>query len=189
MIVRRPRRRRLAIVLVTSVAATLGGCGLQPTMARPDCGTDELSTLLVVAQSVHGAQLVPCLQTIPAGWTFTRLDVRDRRSTIELASDRGGDHALVVTLRPTCETSAAGRIPSDEARTQRFEQVDRLSPHYEGTRYYVFDGGCVTYEFDLESERPSGLLNEATLMVGFVSRAELRAALAESTHGVIEDGP
>jgi len=182
-------KRGATAALVLLLITVGGGCGFDVEMARPDCGSEELSTLLVIAQSVHDARLVPCLETIPAGWTFTRLDARDNRSTIELASDRGGDHALEVTLLPTCDTAGAVRIPSDEQLTRRFERVDRLAPHYEGTRYYLFDGGCVTYRFKLDSPRPSGLLNEATVMVGFVTRAELRAALAEATNGVIENGP
>jgi hypothetical protein len=175
-------------VLVVAVPA-LAGCQFGVTMARPDCSTEDLSTLIVIAQSVHDASLVPCLQTIPAGWEFVRLEVREKRSRLELASDRGGDEALEVTLRPSCDPRDAVRIPSDERFTQRFERVDRLEPRYEGTRFYVFDGGCVTYRFVLDTAQPSGLLNEATLMVGFMTRAELREALREETHGVIEDGP
>jgi hypothetical protein len=142
-----------------------------------------------MAQSVRSAALVPCLRGIPAGWNFVELDVRQNRSHLTLASDRAGEHALEVTLAHTCDTRGAVRIPSDEPQTERYESVDRVSPDYAGTRSYVFDGGCVTYRFELHTRRPSVFLNEATLMVGFTTRAELREALARESHGVIENGP
>jgi hypothetical protein len=81
------------------------------------------------------------------------------------------------------------RIPSDELEAQRYERVERVDPIYLGDRIYTFDGGCAIYRFELDTQQPSVLLNEATLMVSFVSRGELRAEIADDTDGVIENGP
>jgi hypothetical protein len=187
------RRRCARLGTATAVAlfagSSLTACAADVTLARPDCGTAQLSTLTLMAQSVRDATLVPCLRGMPAGWSFVGLDVRQNRSRITLASDRAGKHALEVALTHTCDTSGAVRIPSDEPQTERYETVDRVSPDYLGTRAYVFDGGCVTYRFDLHIQRPSVLINEVTLMVGFTTRTELRDELRRDSHGVIENGP
>jgi hypothetical protein len=186
---RRCTRAATAAALVVVVGWSVAGCAADVTLARPDCGTKQLSTLTLMAQSVREATLVPCLRGTPAGWSFVKLDVRQNRSQMQLSSDRAGNRALQVTLTHTCDTAGAVRIPSDEPQTQRYENIERSSPEYLGTRSYVFDGGCVTYRFQLETEHPSVLLNEATLMVGFVTRAELREALKRESHGDIKDGP
>jgi hypothetical protein len=158
-------------------------------MARPNCGTSELSTLALMAQSVETASLVPCLLTLPTGWEYESLDVNQTEAKIRIAHDRVGDHALAVTLRGHCTTDGAVRIPSDEVRTQRYERVDRIAPVYLGRRIYTFDGGCALYDFELATQQPSAFLNEATLMVSFVSRVDLRTEIADETDGVIENGP
>jgi hypothetical protein len=186
-------RRTLRIALASAsailVASTLAGCGVKIDMARPVCGNSALSTLALIAQSVRDATLVPCLEMSPTGWEFESMQVRNSGTEMTLANDRGGPTALRVFLDDTCDTAGAVRIPSDEPGTTRFERVDRVTPDYVGTRYYVFDGGCVTYQFQLTTEKPSVLLNEASLMVGFVERTALRRELAADTGGVIENGP
>jgi hypothetical protein len=188
--VRRPWvRRAAAVACVAALGSAIASCATQATLARPDCGTEELGTLSLIAQSVHDATMIPCLKTLAAGWSFEQLEVQQDHSAMELASDRAGDHALTVTLARTCDIRGAVQIPSDEPQTERFENVVRVSPSYVGTRSYVFTGGCVTYRFQLATSRPSVLLNEATLMVGFIARAELRAAIERDTDGLVNDGP
>jgi hypothetical protein len=184
--------RRLTSALVAlSVSATAIGasCSTKIGVTRPDCGTEVLSTLTLMAQSVRGASLVPCLETTPAGWSFVSNEVKENLSKVVMKSDRGGDHALEVRLVEACDTSNAVEIPSDEPGTHRYEDVKRVSPDYEGTRAYVFPGGCVTYQFRLNTDRPSQLINEATIMVGFVTREELRVEIEKATHGAVENGP
>jgi hypothetical protein len=185
------RAIRIPLVAVATVLAVsaLTGCGLKIDMARPVCGDTALSTLALMAQSVRGATLVPCLETTPTGWEFDSLEVRNSGTEITLDNDRGGPHALRVFLDHTCDINGAIRIPSDEPGTTRYEKVERVSPDYVGSRFYVFDGGCVTYQFQLAGGQSSVLLNEASLMVGFVNRSTLRAELDEETGGVIENGP
>ncbi len=186
---RRWKRVGAMTVIAVCAGSTMTACAADPTLAQPDCGTKQLSTLTLMAQSVHTAAMVPCIQSTPTGWSFKKLEVRQNLSQFTLASDRGGDRALEVTLTHTCDTAGAVQIPSDEPQTERYEAVDRVSGVYVGNRFYVFDGGCVTYRFDLDTDRPSVLVNEATLMVGFATRAELRDEIAKESSGKIEDGP
>ena len=48
---------------------------------------------------------------------------------------------------PTCDTSGAQQIPSDQLGTCQFERPLSLVPHYSDLRYYTFPGGCATYRF------------------------------------------
>jgi hypothetical protein len=182
-------RRAGALAAAAAIAVGTASCSFAATRARPRCGTDELSTVALVAQTVRTAALVPCVDVAPAGWEFEGLDARNNEARIMFSNDRGGHRALEVRLAPTCETGAAVRIPSDEPGTQRYERVDRVDPAFVGSRYYLFDGGCVEYRFQLETRQPSVLLNEATLMVGFMPRTELREAIRDDTDGYIKDGP
>jgi hypothetical protein len=186
-------RRRVRLAAATLAAATtaslLAGCGVKIDMARPVCGTTALSTVALVAQSVRSASLVPCLLTEPTGWKFEKMEVRNSGTEMVLSNDRGGEKALTVRLDDTCDTNGAIRVPSDEPDTTRYERVERVTPNYVGTRFYVFNGGCVTYRFELDTEQSSVLLNEASLMVGFVPRTALRKELDSETGGVIENGP
>ena len=159
------------------------------SLARPDCQTKQVHTLVLIAQSVRDATMIPCLTGLPVGWSFEKLEVEQNKARIELESDRAGKHALVVTLTRSCDTRGAVEIPSDEPHTERFENIERISPSYVGTRSYVFPGGCVTYRFQLGTSRPSVYLNEATLMVGFIPRAELRDAIDRDTDGLVKNGP
>lgn len=185
------RRIRLAAAALAAATAAslLAGCGLKIDMARPVCGTTELSTVALIAQSVRSASLVPCLLTEPTGWKFESMEVRNSGTEMVLSNDRGGKKALTVRLDHTCDTTGAIRVPSDEPGTTRYERVERITPDYMGTRFYVFDGGCVTYRFELHTEQSSVLVNEASLMVGFVPRTAIRKELASQTGGVIENGP
>ena len=63
-------------------------------------------------------------------------------------------------------------MPTDEPGTQRYERVVLRQESYSGSRYYVFDGGCVTYRFDLTGEGRTALADEVTLAMSFLSRAE-----------------
>lgn len=186
---KRADRTSLAAATLVVVASVLAGCGVTIDMARPVCGDTALSTLSLMAQSVHDATLVPCLETSPTGWDFDSLEVRNSGTEMSLNNDRGGRQALRVLLDDTCDVSGAVRIPSDEPGTTRYEKVARISPDYVGSRFYVFEGGCVTYEFQLATDQPSVLLNEASVMVGFVNRSTLRTELDEETGGVIQNGP
>ena len=183
----RPGARSLAVLAVAVLVVVLPACG-QTAMAQPDCRSDDPDTLVTMAQAVPTAMMVPCLGTLPAGWDFELLEVRDGTAELTIGSDRGGDRALTVTLQRTCRLGDAKRVPSDEAGARRFELVRQLRP-YSGVRIYHFRGGCVVYDFQLETDRASALLNEASLMVNFVTRTELRRQVISHSEGVITDAP
>jgi tRNA A-37 threonylcarbamoyl transferase component Bud32 len=144
-----------------------------PVSGAPSCGTESLTML--VAQAVPGATQVPCVATLPAGWEHGGSHVERGRAEFWLDSDQGGDRAVTATLVPAdeCDVVGAVPVPSDEVGTERFERPDRLRPELHGTRYYLFPGGCVTYEFAFDGDASPGLMFSAEQALGFQPRAKL----------------
>ena len=165
------RRRPLPALVALLLASSVAGCAARykPALA-PGCRKSE--TLVLMAQSVPSAARVPCIATLPAGWKFEDLDVRRGTSSFSLDSDRAGHRAVVVRLFPSCRVRGATEIASDEVGTRRFERVESVVGEYRGTRYYLFDGGCVTYRFDFDRQGLA-LVNEVSLAVGFISREDI----------------
>ncbi len=169
---------RLSVFLL--LAVSLPGC--QSTNATwPYC--EEVGVLFLEAQSVPSAQMVPCIDALPLGWEMWWTDVDHEGSWFSLNSSIGGHEALTVTLAPACNVEGHIRVPTDEAGTERYELVESVVDGYRGTRTYLFDGGCTTLEFRFEVEGSAALVNEASLAVGFVSRAILNDAVREVTDG------
>ncbi|MGH2813654.1 MAG: hypothetical protein ACRDLC_00710, partial [Actinomycetota bacterium] len=75
-------------------------------------GCADLEPLWLQAQSVPSASLVPCVRSLPVGWTLANVTVNDGRSVLTLDHDRAGDRALVVRLTAACDPSGAVEGPS-----------------------------------------------------------------------------
>lgn len=59
---------------------------------------------------------------------------------------------------------------------------DRLaSARYSGSRYYVFDGGCVGYRFSFSEDGIAALTNDVSLALGFYERAQLDERVKKAT--------
>jgi hypothetical protein len=137
-----------------------------------------------MAQSVPSASWVPCLRTtLPIGWGFHHLDARDGIARFWLDSDRDGDQAIEIRLEPSCDTGGATEIPSEREGMHRLERVTATTPDYEGERYYVFDGGCITVVFRLAGDSRGEGLALATDAMGVVSRTDLRNQVHDESNG------
>lgn len=182
-------------MLVPLLGLVLAGCSSDTTVSlrAPSCSTgdkDASNAVLLMAQSVPTSSWVPCLRTgVPSGWTFAGLDARNGSSRLTLNSDRDGDGAIEVGLVPSCDTRGAKEIPSDREGMRRFERVIEVSPDYVGTRYYVFDGGCLTFDFKLGGDSHGEALALASELVGAVPRSELRAQVREDSDGRLSLDP
>jgi tRNA A-37 threonylcarbamoyl transferase component Bud32 len=169
----------MAILFGTFVAVQAMVGLFSPTQraiqARASCGKGNLEILM--AQSVPSATAVPCIATLPAGWTAGSVDVRRGRSTFWL--DIGTTHAVKVTLLPPsgCSVADAVEVPSDQVGMRRFEQPEQLTPALRTTRTYLFEGGCVTYRYTFQGADAS-LMFDADSALGF----EPRAALVAEVH-------
>jgi tRNA A-37 threonylcarbamoyl transferase component Bud32 len=150
-----------------------------PVHEAPTCGTSEVMVLL--AQSVPSASSVPCIAALPAGWRLGGVHIANGEGSFWLDSDIAGKRAVRATLLPArgCDVSGASPVPSDEIGMRRYEQPEQLPPRLRTTRYYLFEGGCVTYEFDLELSGatrgvgPGALLFAADSALAFQPRSLL----------------
>ena len=170
-----------ALLLIQLTFVNLRGAGLFTPPAAlvlqtPEC-REPSDQLVLMAQSVPSASMVPCLESLPVGWSFSGLDAREGSSRFHLNSDRAGVKAASVSLTPRCDVSEATEIPSDEPGTRRFEHIRAVGQDFAGTRYYVFDGGCVAYRFNFLGEGRTSLANEVSLGLGFFPREALAEEL------------
>jgi hypothetical protein len=183
-------RARVLPLLALAVVGSSSGCASSDTTATtelPNCATGGQTAsngVVLMAQSVPTATWVPCLRTtLPLGWDFQHLDARNGSSRFWLNSDRDGQKAIEVRLTDSCHTAGATEIVSDREGMRRLERVTRTTPHFEGERYYVFDGGCITIVFRLTGDNPGEPLGLATQVVGSVSRADLQDQVREESNG------
>jgi len=154
---------------------------------EPDCASPEgqvSDAVVLVAQSVPSAQLLPCLRALPVGWIFHMLDAQRGRTQVLLSSgDRDGEHKLTLVLAGSCDVTGAREVPSDQPNTRRYDRVTRVAPGYLADRYYVFAGGCVTHRFDLRGRAGAEAAAAISAGLGFVSRSTVAAAVSERSHG------
>jgi tRNA A-37 threonylcarbamoyl transferase component Bud32/membrane-associated phospholipid phosphatase len=173
------------LLAIGITVGNLGGFGLfsvpsVPIPHAPDCQQPE-DPVILMAQSVETASRVPCLDSLPVGWSFDSLYVRNGSSRFLLSYDRENTRPVTVLLEPSCDTSGASEVPSDEEGTRRFERIRVIGDVFSGDRIYTFEGGCVRYEFDFVNSRSASLANEVSLGLGFLSRAEGESMLRRET--------
>jgi len=179
------RRIVLALGVLFAIAAAvgIGAPAIRPAenigSHPPICGTGH--SMILSAQAVPSAALLPCIAALPSGWTAGGADIRSGRSTFWLNSDQAGHRALAVTLTGRCDTSRAERIPSDQRGAARFEHPLSLRPQFKLLRMYTFAGGCVSYQFSfLPGVAPSLAIpldiavkfEHRSVLVGYVWRTE-----------------
>jgi hypothetical protein len=138
--------------------------------------------MILMAQSVPSAASVPCLAALPTGWRLGALKIRRGESSFSLDSDAGGQDAVQVTLREAgeCAVPGATEVPSDEVGMRRFERIEALPPQLRSERTYVFQGGCVTYRFELDAPRSAALLFDADAALAMQPRAPLVEEVQEA---------
>jgi hypothetical protein len=139
--------------------------------------------MILSAQAVPSAAMLPCLAALPSGWSIGGVDISSGKVRLRLDSDRAGPAAITVTLTATCGTSGAQQIPSDRPGMRRFERPLSLVPAYSGVRYYTFPGGCVTYRFAFAPGASPALATTVDSAVAFMPRSEL-VAYVRRTEGL-----
>jgi hypothetical protein len=189
------RPARVAALPALLTAGLLTGCAGDSTaiISAPRCsdGSGQAdNSVVLMAQSVPTASSVPCISAaLPLGWNFEHLDARDGVSRFWLDSDRDGQQAVEVRLTASCSTGGATKVPSDREGMTRLERVDRMSPTYAGERYYLFDGGCLTFVFKLAGDSAGEALGLSSQVVGVVARADLAAQVDKQSGGRLSLDP
>jgi membrane-associated phospholipid phosphatase len=142
--------------------------------------------LVLIAQSVPTAAMVPCVKALPTGWTLQDVVVGSGRSRFTFDHDRGGMRAMIVDLTGTCRLSGAREQASDQPGARLFQRIDRAGPGLAATRWYQFPGGCVTQRLDVSTGARGELLNDLSIAVGFTTRDALRSSLRHESGGRLE---
>ena len=106
------------------------------------------------AQAVQSAELVPCVTSLPVGWSFRLLTANNGVSTITLDHDRAGAEALEVLFAGSCDITGATEVASDVRGARRFERSGGDTTDTILTWYELFPGGCATMH--LSSDETDG---------------------------------
>ena len=189
------RLRFLSPLLVMLTACTVSAEDDAVPGCDPEAGPSP--AMVLAAQSVPTAELVPCVNHLQPGWTFQKFDTRRGRSRFWLDSDRAGGAFLVVTLEAACDIGDAEEVPpgrdprlplaSDHPGTRRFVDIVQVMPQedpggvgqYRGAWFFRFEGGCVTYRFAAEGRSLETLPEDVAQALGFFPREELRRLARE----------
>ncbi len=115
-------RARLALALAL-LAATGPACSTSvEDDALPDCALHNGSAVILMAQAVPTAELIPCIADALPGWRFIGLEARRGEASFTLESDEVGGDVLEVRLAPACPTAADETLmvlPGASARLSR----------------------------------------------------------------------
>jgi hypothetical protein len=190
------RARRIVVVVVLALLAA--GCGAEElvSLRMPKCGEVGARTTFLMAQSVPHAGLVPCIdaEALPADLFMEdmRIDSTGARFTFfgdwpAPDADTATPLRLEVRFTSSCDVGDAVAVPSDEPDARRLERVERVAAGYAGERFYVFDGGCVTYRFDAQGDAWLSFVHEASQTWTFMPRTEVER-LRDVALGACGDG-
>ena len=171
----RRRGRVGAAIVFVGAAMLVPACGgLYPQ--EPTCGATNANALILTAQAVPSATLVPCIAEFPSGWSYGGSRIGSGSAQFFLNSDRAGVHALEITLTGSCDVSNAvevtagvGAIPG----VRVYEEPISLPPTFQVNRYLRFPGGCVTNRFRFATGAAATLALEAQQALSFVARSVL----------------
>ena len=178
------RRVGLAVTVlaVTVIAVAIGAQAFRPVgdigADPPSCGTGH--SMILAAQAVPSAALVPCVAALPSGWQAGGADIATGHSRFWLNSDQAGAPAVTITLSVTCDVAGARPVPSDQPGTRRFDRQLSQRPRFAALRFYTFPGGCVTYQFTFAPGASPLLAIPVNGAVGFVPRARLVAHIRDT---------
>jgi tRNA A-37 threonylcarbamoyl transferase component Bud32/membrane-associated phospholipid phosphatase len=152
-----------------------------------DLGCEPGEPLVLMAQSVPTAAVVPCVKALPAGWSLGEVVVGKGRSRFTLNHDRAGVAAITVELTASCASHGTASVQaSDQPATLLHQQIERTSPGLVATRWYEFSGGCITQRINANTGLQGELLNDASNAMGFTTRDALRTNLRLESGGRLE---
>jgi tRNA A-37 threonylcarbamoyl transferase component Bud32/membrane-associated phospholipid phosphatase len=182
----------LVVLLVLNSARLFGNDEATHTPVHVDAFCDEMEPMWLQAQAVPTAELVPCVVSLPVGWSFRLLTVNNGRSRITVDHDRAGSETIDVRFTDSCDVTGATEVVADVPGARRFERDPVDGTDTILTWYEVFPGGCATARLSSGSAAPGVITDvtaEASRVIGFVSRAELARALDERSDGRLQLDP
>src|SRR4029450_11516287 len=136
--------RRLAVAAAV-VAGTMGCAGCEHRPAPPvSCPTRSRQTILVLeAQAVPSATLMPCANPLPGGWSVGGFEVRSGLARFWLPSARPAPRAAEARLTSSCDVAGATQLPPTSRGgppVQRYEAPAAQQPPAT-VPFYLFTRG------------------------------------------------
>ena len=173
--------RWVRVTLAAILCVSIAGCTGVGSRTILLCTKTDDSVFVLLAQSVPSATQLPCIAEFPSGWSYGGSDISSGLGRFWLDSDRGGFHAVEVSLRRSCDTTDAveERPASDESGTRVFVRPDSLEPAFRAERFLLFEGGCIGYTFRFASGASSTLAIEAIEALSLLPRATIVAEVRE----------
>jgi tRNA A-37 threonylcarbamoyl transferase component Bud32 len=176
-----------AVLLALAVAAVL-------SMTNNDSATKtsievdtlpctDLEPLWLQAQAVPSASLVPCVRSLPVGWSLVNVAVNDGRSVITLHHDRTGGQAMEARLTAGCEVGGVAEQASAPPGVRRYQLVTRQGPVFQAVRFDVFEGGCVISRIRALPSSQAEVMGAVPDVLGYVTRERLSQALDRRSGG------
>jgi hypothetical protein len=191
--------RRIALLVVVALLAALVVSNIVENVTHNEAGATplyignlactDLEPQWLEAQSVPSASLVPCLRSLPVGWTLSNVTVNNGRSVLTLDNDRAGMGAMVVRLAATCDPTGASPVLSDQPGVRRLMLIQDLAPMFSATRFDVFAGGCVSTRMTAPVGSRAEVATESSLILGFTTRQALQQTLEERSGGRLHLDP
>ena len=124
--------RRIGMILLTVLVVFAAGAfslslffPSRGDVSVPSCDTNR--TMILMAQAIPRAEQLPCIRSLPLGWSLAGAHIVSGRATFELLAIGGGSPVVDVTLTPTCPATGG------DAAIQTIE----------------VPGACVTYRSSL----------------------------------------
>ena len=119
----------LVLLLVVFVGGLLANnvsnaVALETPLGIDSLACTDLEPLWLQAQAVPSASQVPCVRSLPVGWTLAEVAVNDGRSVLTLNHDRAGDAALVARLTASCNPTGAAEGPSATAGVRHYQGIE-----------------------------------------------------------------
>ena len=173
---------RLGRIAAVAIAlSTLASCSARAGNAtEANCPIEDRQFFVLMAQSVPSATLIPCIESFPAGWSYGGSDVSNTVARFWLNSDRGGLHAVEVSLEASCRITGAVDVTNSTSEGGVRVYLDEFDLHpFSANKYFVFPGGCVTYRYRFGPEAEATLALEADEAVTFGLRTVLVAKVQE----------
>ncbi len=192
--IRRVGLLALVVVLLTFLAQLVVGnivnneAGKTPLYIS-NLACSDLEPQWLLAQSVPSASLVPCVRSLPVGWSVARVTVNDGRSVLTLNHDRAGAGALVVRLTAACAPSGAVGGPSPNAAVRHYQRIESGTGQFTATWFDQFPGGCVISRLHLTTDPNGEFAAQAPQVLGFTTRAALQEALSRRSDGRLHLDP
>jgi hypothetical protein len=174
---RRDGRARLTAgpaAVLLAVAAALTGCATFSDHA-PGCG--QPLRLAIVAQSLPSASYLPCIRTLPEGWSTSGFRAAPGGTSFLLNSDRSPGQPVRVRLIAACQPGDASPSPPRAPGAVTYTRLTSITPRFAGSLYDVFPGGCVSYAFDFTLRSQIALMEQFEEAVGLYPRQQLRLVL------------